>query len=133
MARCAAGSSARSAPAARWPSRRRAPLKPGRSSAMSEELLAALARAVWRRALPAGLLLCLAALLAVSLDQAGWVSGVQWWPGVCLALLGGAALANTRWRGRWALGYAAALMLAGAAEMVGHVLPDLAQLTQDPA
>ncbi len=92
---------------------------------MLERLMAMAGRALWRRAVPAGLLMALALLLTYSVDQAGWVSGVAWGPGAWLALAGGAALAASRWRGRWALLYAAALIASGAAELVGHVLPNL--------
>ena len=99
---------------------------------MFERLSLALARAVWRRALIAGLLLGLVATLGYSVDQASWVAGVHWSPGAWLALLGAAGLAGSRWKGRWALAYALVLILAGAAELVGHLLPGLTQLQQAP-
>jgi transglutaminase-like putative cysteine protease len=99
---------------------------------MLESLVVALARAAWKRAVAAGLLMGLVATLSYSVDQASWVAGVQWWPGAWLALLGGAALAGTRWKGRRVFLYTVALIMAGAAELVGHVLPNLAQLWQAP-
>jgi transglutaminase-like putative cysteine protease len=99
---------------------------------MFERLAASLGRAIWRRALIASLLVGLVAMLSYSVDQAGWVAGVQWWPGTWLALVVAAALARTRWKGRWAALYALTLILAGAAERVGHVLPDPAQLWRSP-
>jgi hypothetical protein len=97
-----------------------------------ESLALTLGRAIWRRALVACLLMGLVAVLSYNMDHAGWVPGVQWWPGAWLALLGGAALAGARWRGRWALFYAALLLMSGAAELVGHLLPEPAQLWQSP-
>jgi transglutaminase-like putative cysteine protease len=99
---------------------------------MLDHLFTILARAVARRATMASLLIGLVALLGYNVDHAGWVAGVQWWPGAWLALVGGAALAQARWKGRWALAYAGALIMAGAAELVGRVVPDLSQLTQAP-
>ena len=99
---------------------------------MIERLTAAVGRAMWRRALPAGLLLALVLALTYSIDQAGWVAGVAWGPGAWLALAGGAALAASRWRGRWALLYAAALLATGAVALAGRVLPNLDDLSQTP-
>ncbi len=99
---------------------------------MVDRLVGAAARAAWQRLAVAGLLMGLVGILSYGVDQASWVAGVQWWPGAWLALLGAAALARSRWRGGWALLYAVALLLAGAAELVGQVLPGLAQLRQSP-
>ena len=99
---------------------------------MFEELAGAVGRAIWRRMLIAGLLMGLVAMLSYSVDQAAWVAGVAWWPGSWLALVGAAALARSRWKGRWALAYAVFMIAVGAAELVGHVLPDPAQWRQSP-
>ena len=99
---------------------------------MFDDLPLVLAQAVWRRAIAASLLMGLVAVLSYSVDQAGWVAGVQWWPGAWLALLGAAALARARWRGGWAFAYIVLMLLAGAAELVGHVLPVLGAAGQTP-
>ncbi len=99
---------------------------------MLERLTLALARVFWRHALLAGLILGAATMLIFSVDHAGWVAGVEWGPLAWPALLGGAALARSRWRGGWSFLYMTALLMAGAAELVGHVLPDPAQFWLAP-
>jgi hypothetical protein len=99
---------------------------------MLERLTLALARAVWRNGLLVGLIMGAAAMLIFNVDHAGWVAGAMWWPLAWPALLGGAALARSRWRGAPAFLYAVTLLMAGAAELVGHVLPDLTQLWLAP-
>src|SRR5258706_6943106 len=91
------------------------------------EWLAAWLRPVWQRWLVAGgLLIALVGVVGASLERADWVRGASSWLGLWLAVVGGLALAHSRFRGRTAFGYASLLLLAGTAQHVGHLLPPLA-------
>jgi transglutaminase-like putative cysteine protease len=97
-----------------------------------ERLVVWLARALWRRAVILLLLGTLVGVLAFSVDQAGWVPGVQPGLGVWLGLLVGVALARSRLSGRRSLAYATLVLMAGAAQQVGRLLPPLVQLQVAP-
>jgi transglutaminase-like putative cysteine protease len=99
---------------------------------MRERLGAWLWRWAQREALPLALLLGLGGLLAFTVDEAGWVKGSRLGWGTLAALLVGAALARSRFKGWSALGYGLVLLLAGAAQHVGRVLAGLGLLWAAP-
>ena len=97
------------------------------------EWLAARLGPVWQRWLAAGVLVVgLAALLAASVEQAAWVKGAHFGPGLWLALLGGLMLARSRFGGWTSLAYASLMLVAGTAEQVGRLAPPLRDLTSAP-
>ncbi len=87
---------------------------------VGERVMRYVVRVARREAAPVGLLLALAGLAAASVAEARWAPGDAPWAGLPLL---GAVLARCRWAGLTAAGYSAVMLMAGAAQAVGRVLP----------
>jgi transglutaminase-like putative cysteine protease len=82
--------------------------------------------------LPLLLLLTLAGLAAASVAEARWAPGNAPWLGLPLAVGLGAVLARSRLGGAMAAGYSTVMLMAGAAQAVGRVLPPAIGLVTAP-